>query len=261
MGAHDAERWRRGVANLDLDGARFHAPFAQVAAQCDARLFALGEFFGRIVVEVVAVVGSLRQRPPEATLHDAGHADAAIAVFLKAKLIEQRVVDALFGGVTGEFFDFLDLLGAHQRDRGVDHVAHHRFHVAAVVAGLAVLGGFHLDERCARQGCQAAGNLGLANAGRADQQDVLRVDIGGEFGPKLAAAPAVAQRYSDGAFGLLLADDVLVEAIGDLARSEVFGKVSHQGADSIAQRLPRARMAAYFPCSQTLVKLLKVLPS
>jgi hypothetical protein len=64
-------------------------------------------------------------------------------------------------------------------------------------------------------------NLGLADAGRADHQDVLGVDFIAQLGRQLLAAPAVAKRHRDGALGLLLADDEAVEFRDDLARGEV----------------------------------------
>ena len=69
---------------------------------------------------------------------------------------------------------------------------------------------------------EAPGDLGLADAGRADHEDVLRCDFLAQFVVELHATPAVAQGDGDGALGLVLADDVLVEFVHDLARG-------HQG--------------------------------
>jgi hypothetical protein len=65
------------------------------------------------------------------------------------------------------------------------------------------------------------GDLGLAAAGRADHQDVLGQHLLAQRLRQLQAAPAVAQRDRDGALGVLLADDVLVELGDDLARGKV----------------------------------------
>ena len=76
----------------------------------------------------------------------------------------------------------LGLLGAHHVDRELDEIAHHRLDVAADVADLGELRGLDLDERRLRQPRQPAGDLGLADAGRSDHQDVLRRDLLGHLG-------------------------------------------------------------------------------
>ena len=93
--------------------------------------------------------------------------------------------------------------------------------VAADVADLGELRRLDLDERRARELGQAARDLRLADAGRADHQDVLRQHLFVEVALQLLAAPAVAQRDGDGALGVVLADDVAVELGDDLAGREV----------------------------------------
>ena len=78
---------------------------------------------------------------------------------------------------------------AHQRDGDVEQVADHRFDVAAVVADLGVLRRLDLDERRADELRQPAGDLGLADAGRADHDDVLGRDVL-RASPRAAAAAA-----------------------------------------------------------------------
>ena len=105
-------------------------------------------------------------------------------------------------------------------DRELDEVADHRLDVAADVADLGELRRFDLDERRVRQLREPARDLGLADAGRADHQDVLRRDLLGQLGRQLLAAHAIAQRDRHRALGLRLADDVLVELGDDLARRQ-----------------------------------------
>ena len=62
---------------------------------------------------------------------------------------------------------------------------------------------------------QAAGDLGLADAGGADHQDVLGNDVVGDVGRKLLAAEAVAQGDAYRFFGVFLPDDVLVQFLDD----------------------------------------------
>src|SRR5690606_26962789 len=59
---------------------------------------------------------------------------------------------------------------------------------------------------------------GLADPGGTDHQDVLGSDLAAQRLAHLHPAPAVAQRDRDGALRLVLADDVLVELLHDLAR-------------------------------------------
>ena len=114
----------------------------------------------------------------------------------------------------------LELLLADHVHGELDEVAHHRLDVAADVADLGELRRFDLDERRLRELGQAPRDLGLADAGRADHQDVLRRHILGQLGRQLLAPHAVAQRDGDRALGLRLADDVLVELGDDLARRQ-----------------------------------------
>ena len=116
--------------------------------------------------------------------------------------------------------DFLDLLGLDHRHRALHEVADHRVHVAADVADLGELGRLDLDERRVGEVGEPAGDLGLADAGRADHQDVLGDDLVAQVLGELPAAIAVAQRDRDRLLGLVLADDVLVQLRDDLLRSQ-----------------------------------------
>ncbi len=99
----------------------------------------------------------------------------------------------------------------------VDQVADDRVDVAADVADLGELGRLDLDERGLGQAGQAARDLGLADAGGPDHQDVLRRDLAAQGLLDVLAPPAVAQRDGDGALGAVLADDVLVQLVDDFA--------------------------------------------
>ena len=67
---------------------------------------------------------------------------------------------------------------------------------------------------------QTAGDLGFADAGRPDHQDVLGQDLVAHRLAQLLAAPAVAQGHGDGALGVMLADDETVEFGNDVAGCE-----------------------------------------
>jgi hypothetical protein len=103
-------------------------------------------------------------------------------------------------------------------DRRLGEVADDGVDVAADVADLGELGRLDLDEGRVGQPRQAPRDLGLADAGRPDHQDVLGRDLGAQRLGHLLAAPAVAQRDGHGALGARLADDVLVEFGDDFLR-------------------------------------------
>ena len=110
---------------------------------------------------------------------------------------------------------------AHQADGVLDQLADHALDVAAVVADLGVLGGLDLDERRAGERGQPAGDLGLADAGGADHEDVLGRDLLAHVVVELLPPPAVANGDGDGPLGVVLADDVAVELGNDLAGSQL----------------------------------------
>ena len=90
-----------------------------------------------------------------------------------------------------------------------------------IVADLGVLGRLDLEERGADELGQPAGDLGFADAGRADHDDVLRRDVLAQLGRQLLPPPAVADGDGDGPLGRVLADDVAVQFGDDLSRRQV----------------------------------------
>ena len=134
---------------------------------------------------------------------------------------DQRVDHAVLGGLLGARLDVLALALARQRDGDLDQIAHDLLDVAADIADLGELGGLDLEERRAGEPRQPARDFGLADAGRADHQDVLRQHLLAQLVVELQAAPAVAQRDRDGALGVALADDEAVELGNDFAGREV----------------------------------------
>ena len=130
---------------------------------------------------------------------------------------DQRVEHALLGVELRLGLDLLALGVAHEPDAGLEQVADDLIDVAADIADLGELGGLDLDEGRAGELGEAPRDLGLADAGRADHQDVLGQDLLAQLLVELLAAPAVAERNGDGALGVALADDVAVELGDDLA--------------------------------------------
>ena len=146
----------------------------------------------------------------------------------KASLVEALALaptsastHALLGGLLGAHLDVLALAFAGQRDADLDQVAHDLLDVAADIADLGELGRLDLDERRAGEPRQPARNFGLADAGRADHQDVLRQHLLAQLVVELQPPPAVAQRDRDRALGVALADDEAVELGDDFAGREV----------------------------------------
>jgi hypothetical protein len=106
---------------------------------------------------------------------------------------------------------------AHHDQGCLDQVAHDLIDVAADVADLGELGRLDLEEGRTGQPRQAARDLGLADAGRADHQDILGRDLVAQVVRHALPAPAVAERHSDGALGVVLANDEAIEFRNDFA--------------------------------------------
>jgi hypothetical protein len=138
----------------------------------------------------------------------------------RARGRQQQVEQLLLHVAAGLVADRFLFLAPHHLDRDRDEVAHHRLDVAAHVSDLGELGGLDLQERAAREVREPARDLGLADAGGPDHEDVLGRHLGGHLGGQRLAADAVAQRDRDRALRLVLADHVAVELGHDLARGE-----------------------------------------
>ena len=117
----------------------------------------------------------------------------------------------------GARLDVLAFALARQRDGDFDEVAHDLLDVAADIADLGEFRRLDLEERRAGELGEAAGYLGLADAGRPDHQNVLRQHFLAQPLVELQPAPAVAQRDRHRALGVALADDEAVELGNDFA--------------------------------------------
>src|SRR6185503_12509811 len=146
-----------------------------------------------------------------------------LAARVLARARQQRVEKAILGGVLRAIRDASHGFLARHLDGHVDQVAHDRVDVAADVADLREFRRLDLDERRVRELREPARDLGLADAGRPDHQDVLRRDLAAQRLLDLRAAPTVAQRNGHGTLRVVLADDVLVELLDDFARRHRHG--------------------------------------
>ena len=122
----------------------------------------------------------------------------------------------LFGAVGHLVEAFLP----HHVDRNVDQIANNRFHVAAHIAHFGEFARLYLEKRGIGEFGKAPGDLGLADTGGPNHQDVLGHHFFGHFGLELLAADPVAERNSYRPFGVRLADYVLIQFGDDLARGE-----------------------------------------
>ena len=179
--------------DLDLDHAGVEPPLAQLLAKTLAGLGMLVAYRGGILV----------------------WSD-------RTRRWQQDVEQPFLGALCGLPLHFLEPLLANHVHPQLDEVADHRFDIASDVADFGELRGLDLEERRLGQARQPPGDLGLADAGRADHQDVFRRDFLGQLRQQLLPPHPVAERNRDGALGGRLTDHVLVERGDDLARGQRF---------------------------------------
>ncbi len=134
---------------------------------------------------------------------------------------DQRIEHALFRGELRARLNVLALALADLCDPNLDQIADDLLDVPPDISHLGELGRFHLDKGRVRKLGQPPRDFRLADAGRADHQNVFRKHFFAHRPGQLLAAPAVAQGDRDGAFGVSLADDEAVEFGNDFAGREV----------------------------------------
>src|ERR1019366_7433261 len=153
---------RRLLRDLDLD-------LALLELAVDHQLL---EFLARALVAVARGVGFLRDpslaRRDE---HALGVADLCDLRFGGRR--QEEIEDALIHAIVREIVNFGFTLMPDHIDGTLDQVAHHRLDVAAYVADLRELRRLDLDERRAREFREPARDLGLADTGGADEDDVV----------------------------------------------------------------------------------------
>ena len=129
--AHDLHHRPAGDRELDLDVALVELPFAKHAAELVARVP------GRVGLGGVRV-GRLVHR-------------GSAGMDPEPSRRQQDIEDAVFGELAGAHLDLLLLLFLDHGDGELHQVADHRLDVAADVADLGELRGFHLEEGCLRE--------------------------------------------------------------------------------------------------------------
>ena len=199
-----------------------------------------GLTFGEIRKHVLQLIGHLFHARGRGDLHTGARADFqvdlfviefALAQFFAQELAravplvfsavagcgQQHIENALFGGFLGAKTDFFYGLFTPHFYGHLYQIADNGLHIAPHIAHFRKLRRLDLDERRVGQACQAPGNLCFTDARRADHQDIFGRDLGAQRLLHLHAAPAVAQGIGYRAFGVLLADHVLVQFVDDFS--------------------------------------------
>ena len=186
----DLERREVLLLDFDLDEPVVEAALAQLLAHALARALCFFLDLRRILV-------GRRKRPRQ-----------------------QQVEQPLLGVLLRLGAHVSGVLLAHHADGDLDEIANHRLDVAADVTDFGELRRLDLQEGRLRELGEPARNLGLADSGRPDHEDVLRRDFFRHLRRQLLPPHAVPQRDGHRTLGLLLTDDVFVELGDDLARGE-----------------------------------------
>ena len=150
-----------------------------------------------------------------------------------ARRRQEGIENAVFGGILGAVAVFADGLLADVFECHFHQIAHNAVDIAADIAHFGEFSGFDFDKRRIGQPCQAAGNFGFAHAGGADHKDVFGHDFALQRLGHLASAVAVAQCHGHGAFGFVLADNVLIQLVNDFLRGHYGG--AHGGVSLLFQ--------------------------
>ncbi len=142
---------------------------------------------------------------------------------------QEQFEEAIFGELLGAVGDLIEALFADHIDGDIDEIANHGFDIAADVTDFGELAGFYFEERRIGEFGEAAGDFGFANAGGPNHENVFGHDLFGHFGVELLTADAIAESDGNGAFGVGLTDNVLIEFSDNFARSEFVEKRRFRG--------------------------------
>src|SRR5690606_15468290 len=157
---------------------------------------------------------------------------------------EQNVEYRLFGVFLGPRQHlFIGGLLCHI-DGDIRQLADHALDIAADIADLRKFRRLYLYKRRIGHSGQAAGDLCLADAGRADHQDIFWQDVAGDLVRELLPPYAIAKSDGHGAFRVPLPDDILVKLFHDLTRRQVI-KFWNGGRD-LSAKLNRHKTILYY---------------
>src|SRR5439155_5109767 len=221
--AEDLEGLAGARFDLELHDAVLEEPSLEIAPELLARaheglrLPACGSFEGRRGRR--RLIGLRRW-------FGAGCGEAGVATGRSGyEELQQSFLDVLLGLRAHGEAPFL----ADEVDGDLRQVSHDRLDVAADVSDLREARGLDLEEGRFRQARDSPGDLGLPDAGPADQDDVLRQNVGRKVGRELSPPLAVAERDRDGALRGGVADDVRVQLLDDLPRRQLLVRAGPSG--------------------------------
>ncbi len=145
----------------------------------------------------------------------------------------QRLEQTSVGKPAGSRLDFGDTVLVQLGDGLLEEVADDGLDIAADVADLGELRRLHLDEGRLGETRNAPRDLRLADAGRADHEDVLGQHLVAHVVAEHPPPDAVAQRDRDGSLRLVLADDVFVKTAHHLGGAK---RLAGHGLDEVVRR-------------------------
>ena len=131
---------------------------------------------------------------------------------------KQQVEQLFFGLGLGLDLNPLLFFLLDQAGGQFHQVPHHGFDIAAHIADLGKLRCLDFDKRSLSQTRQTAGDLGFADPGRTDHQNVFGGNLVAQIFRDLLPSPAIPQRNGHGAFGFCLADNIAVQFGDDFSR-------------------------------------------
>ena len=213
--ADHADRQARGLFDFDLDQPDVVEAALDLAARLIAHALRVGGERGartrRLLLRVVAAEDRAERRSERTTSRRASR---------RPRLGVQHVDYAFYRVMCRHVANLVAPFVGDRANCRLHQIADHRFDVAPDVADLRILRCLDLYERRADECGETARDLGLADAGRSDHEDVLRRDLFAQIFPRARPAIAIAQRDRNRSLCLPLADDVLVELGDDLARRQ-----------------------------------------
>ena len=109
----------------------------------------------------------------------------------------------------------LHLFLTQQIDSRIRQVSNDGFDISTHIAHFGEFGGLYFDQGRVGELGQSASDLGFANTGWANHQDIFRTDLIAQFWIQLHAAPAVTQGNGHSALGIALTDNVAIQLSGD----------------------------------------------
>ena len=133
---------------------------------------------------------------------------------------KENVEEFLFSQFFSLEFDGLQLFRTDHADGQLHEIPDHRLHVPPHITDFREFAGFYLEKGRLCQPRKPTCDLRLPDSGGADHDDVFGSDFIPKMFRNLLAAPAVSKGDGDHSFGIVLANDKLIQFPDDLCRSQ-----------------------------------------